>query len=95
MTNLEKEKPVIKPILEDAKATRQKILAATANGTFNEEQITALANHQAQNMAKLIVERERVKTQIYQVLTPEQRAKLEQMKEHFEKRIKERVMQGF
>jgi len=92
---LEKERPVVQPLLEDAKATRQQILAATANGTFNEEQITALANHQAQNMAKLIVERERVKTQIYQVLTPEQRKKVEEMKERFEQRIRERVMQEF
>ena len=91
---LENEKPTVQPIVQDAIATRRLILESTKNGNFDETQVRALATRQAQNVANLIVERERVKTQIYQVLTPEQRAKVEQMKEQFEQKIRERVMQG-
>jgi Spy/CpxP family protein refolding chaperone len=84
------EKPTVQPLFEQLKANRQALKAATANGQFDESQVRQLASQQAQTVASLIVEKERVKAKIYGVLTPEQRTKAEQMRTKFESRMKER-----
>jgi Spy/CpxP family protein refolding chaperone len=53
--------------------------AATAQGQFNEAQVRTLAAAIAQNEVELTVIRTRKDAAIYQVLTPEQRAKLDQL----------------
>jgi Spy/CpxP family protein refolding chaperone len=52
--------------------------AATAKGQFNETQVRTLATTIAQNEIELTVIRARKDAAIYQVLTTEQRAKLDQ-----------------
>ncbi len=88
---LEAEKPKVQPLVAELAANRKALQQATDNGTFDEAQVKALADKQGDTLAALIVEKERVKTQIYAVLTPEQRAKAEQ----FRARIEERVKQHF
>ncbi|MGH9968263.1 MAG: Spy/CpxP family protein refolding chaperone [Pyrinomonadaceae bacterium] len=84
------QKAQVKTILESAEATagplmkkmdevHKQLEAATANGQFDETQIRALANQQAQAMADSIVEHERTKSKIYIILTPEQRAKADEL----------------
>ena len=70
----------IKPMREALKANREKMRTLTANGAFDEAQVTALANERAGLQAKLIVERQRTKSQFFAVLTDEQKAKLADMK---------------
>ncbi|HAF14242.1 MAG TPA: hypothetical protein DCK93_02255 [Blastocatellia bacterium] len=83
----------IKAILDGAQAATEplekkmdeahkQLEAATANGQFDETQVRALANQQAQVMADTIVEHERTKSKIYNVLTAEQRAKADEMHKH-------------
>lgn len=91
---LEAERPIVQPIIQDTIATRHLILEETKKGNFDEARVRDLATRQGVNLSKLIVERERVKTQIYHVLTPEQRAKVAEMKDRFEQKIRERIMQG-
>ena len=55
----------------------KQIEAATANGQFDEATVRGLANQQAQLMADQMVEHERAKSKIYNVLTPDQRTKAE------------------
>jgi protein CpxP len=80
----------IKPLREQLKANRQKLQELSANGNFDEAQVTAIANSQAAVQAQLIVEKERVKSQTFQILTPEQRAKAEQLKQQRKERFKNR-----
>lgn len=87
---LEAERPKVQPVIAQALATRQTLLAATDNGQFNETQVAGIAEQQGRNVAALIVEKERVKSQIYAVLTPEQRAKIEQLREEVEDKIRRR-----
>lgn len=54
---------------------------ATAKGQFNESQIRTIAASEAQAMIELTVLRTRKDAAIYQVLTPEQRAKLDKFRE--------------
>lgn len=86
---LETEKPKVQPLIAELAVGRKALQEATDNGAFNEAQVKALADKQGETLAALIVEKERVKTQIYAVLTPEQRAKAEQFRSRIEDRIKQ------
>ncbi len=87
------QKTQIKAIFESARAASEplharmdevhkQLEAATANGQFDEAQVRALANQQAQIMADTIVEHERTKSKIYAILTPEQRTKADGLHRH-------------
>jgi len=70
----------IKPLREALKANREKMRTLSENGSFDEVAVTALANEQAAISAKLIVERQRVISQTFALLTDEQKAKLAEAK---------------
>ena len=70
----------IKPVREALKANREKMRSLTASGAFDEAKVTAVANERAGLQAKLIVERQRMKSQLFAILTDEQKAKLAEMK---------------
>jgi protein CpxP len=83
---LEAEKTAVKPLTDELAETRRQLREATAEGRFDEAQVSALAEKQGQALAKLIVEKERVKSSIYAVLTPEQRTKANGFLNRFEMR---------
>ena len=62
-------------------------------GNFDDTQVRAFANNQAQIMRDLIIEKERTKSQIYSVLTPDQRQKALQLIQQHEQRRQERLQQ--
>jgi len=78
---LETERSIMKPVHQELRGNRQALDEATKDGQFNEAQVTALAEKQGDLMAQMIVSRERVQSQIWQFLTPEQREKLAQWRE--------------
>ncbi len=88
---MEASKTKIQPVREALKANRQKMNELTANGAFDEGQITALANEQGTLSAQVSVERVRVKSQMFGLLTDEQKAKAGQMKEQMKERFKNRM----
>src|SRR5215813_6895676 len=83
----------IKPLAQQLRQNRQ---AENANmtGTFNEAQARTFANQQSQIMSNLIVERERTKSQIYSVLTSDQRQKALQLMQQHEQRRQERLQKN-
>ena len=91
-------KAKVQPLRENMKSIHQQMNAATADGKFDEAQVQSLATQQADIMAQLTVEKERTKSQIYAILTPEQqtqaKALKEQMKERFKNRRQNRGEQG-
>ena len=71
----------MKPIMQQLEQNRAAMLAATANGAYDQAKITALANQQAQLQAAMTVQHEAIQHQIYTtVLTAEQQAKAEQLR---------------
>ncbi|HYL92165.1 MAG TPA: Spy/CpxP family protein refolding chaperone [Alphaproteobacteria bacterium] len=85
---LKAEKPRVQPLMQQLRDNR-KAQNANYTGVFDEAQARAFANKQAQIMSDLAVEHERVKAQIYAVLTPEQRQKAKDlMQEHRQRREK-------
>ncbi len=88
---MEASRAKIQPLTETIRANRQKLQELNANGQFDEAQVQTIANQQGAIAAQLIVEKERAKSQIFQILTVEQREQAKQ----FEERMKERFKGGF
>ena len=81
-----------RPLMQQMAQNRLAMLTATSNGAFDQAKVTALANQQAQLMAQMTVQKESIQSQIYnQVLTPEQRATADQMRQKRITRINEHL----
>jgi len=78
---METERSIMQPVHQQLRENREALQAATKDGQFNEGEVTKLADKQGDLMAQMIVSRERVQAQIWQILTPEQREKLGQWRE--------------
>jgi Spy/CpxP family protein refolding chaperone len=92
---LETERPKVSPLLADVAKNRQQLHDSTAGGKFDEAQVRLIAAQQAQTMTELMVEKERVKSKIYnEVLTAEQRTKADQMIERMKERFRNRIHAG-
>lgn len=78
----------LRPQMDSLRANRENLEKVTAGGSFDEKTISDIANQSGQIIAEMIVERERAKSQIYAILTDEQRAKLAEMKKQREENRK-------
>jgi len=74
----EAEKAKIQPLRRQLRQNEQ-AESASIRQTFDEIEARAFAGKQAQIMSDLIVEKQRAKSAIYAVLTPDQRAKAAQL----------------
>jgi protein CpxP len=74
-----KERPTLKPLMQQAGQGQAQLRQLELSGNFNEEQARAIAMQQTQAMADLSVQRARIEAEMIQVLTPDQKAKLTQM----------------
>jgi Spy/CpxP family protein refolding chaperone len=79
---LQQQAPRFQPLMQRLAAQKQDMLTATQHGQFDAAKVTAIANQEAQTLAALIVARQQVESEIYNLLTPEQRIKFEQMQQH-------------
>jgi len=79
---LDAERATTDALMKKLEESHQQIEAATKDGHFDEAQVRTLAGQQAQVQADLMVEHERLKAKIYNLLTPEQRAKAAEMHRH-------------
>lgn len=87
---MQAKKSKVQPLMQQMRQNRQ-AESANITGNFDENQARAFANKQSQIMSDLIVEQERSKSQIYAVLTPEQRQKAQQLMQQREQRMQERM----
>ena len=72
---LDKEKPTFEPLMKQLMEAHQQLQALGENGTFDEAAVRSLANQHVQTMVELVVQTARVKSELYAILTPEQKAK--------------------
>ena len=86
---MQAEKTKTRPLMQQMRQNEQQQNAAI-NGNFDEAQARAFASKQAQIMSDLIVERQRAKSQIYAVLTPEQRQKAQQLLQERQQKMQQR-----
>jgi Spy/CpxP family protein refolding chaperone len=87
---MQAQKTKVQPLMQQMRQSRQ-AEEANITGNFDENQARTFANKQSQIMSDLIVEQERTKSQIYAVLTPEQRQKAQQLMQQRQQRMQERM----
>ena len=80
---LAKERVQMEPLLGQVMQAHQKLEAQTANGQFDEAAVRNAVAGQTQNITELLVAKERIKSEVMAVLTPDQRTKLLQMRRDF------------
>jgi Spy/CpxP family protein refolding chaperone len=71
------ERQRIVPLLTRFNRNRQRLVAATDNGKFDEKLVRKLATQQSRLIAELIVATSRFQAELYAVLTAEQQRKVE------------------
>ena len=86
-----KEKPTIQPLLEQLRQAHQQMRQLEQSGTFDEAKVRAVAAQQAQTMTDLIVEKARAKSEMMQVLTADQKAKLQKIESRHAQRMTNRL----
>jgi periplasmic protein CpxP/Spy len=85
---VDESKTKTQPIRESLKANHQKLDEATANGAFDEAAISAIATEKGNLSAQMTIERARVKSQVFALLTDDQKVKAAEMKSKMQERFK-------
>jgi protein CpxP len=83
----EKEKPTLKPLMQQMHQFHGDLEKLTDNGTFDEAKVRALATQQSQTMIEMAVQHARIKSEMMQVLTPDQKTKFAQLQAKHQQRM--------
>jgi protein CpxP len=76
-TVLQQERPTLKPLMQQIHQMDQQ-LKQYVEGTYDAAKVQALVAQQSQTLVQLKVEETKVHGELYQLLTPDQQAKLKQ-----------------
>jgi periplasmic protein CpxP/Spy len=91
----EKEKPTLEPLMKQMHQNHADMRALEASGPFDEVKTRALATQHAQTMVEVEVQHARIKSEMVQVLTADQKAKLAEFEakhqEHMQEHMKEHM----
>ena len=74
-----KEKPTLDALSQQMKQGHDALMQLETNGPFDENKVRGVASQQTQTMTDLIVEKARIHSQLFQILTPEQKTKMTQL----------------
>ena len=73
---LDKGKASMEPLFQQMGQTHSDIAQVVHSGSFDEAKVRALAAQQSQAMQEMIVQKARIDSQLFQILTPDQKAKM-------------------
>jgi Spy/CpxP family protein refolding chaperone len=91
-TIMQSQRATMRPLMQQMTQNRLAMLNATAGGTFDQAKVQTIASQQAQLMAQLSVQKAQIHSQIYnQVLTAEQKAKADQLRQSQIARLNQRL----
>jgi len=89
-----KEKPTIKPLMQQLTDSHKQLRQLETAGTFDEAKVRAVATQQAQTMTELTVQRARIKSEMMQVLTPDQKDKMAKFEARRQARFQKHFQKG-
>lgn len=69
------EKPALIPLIQQLAQSKQQIAQEVSGGVFDQAKITTLAAQQSQTLTQLTVERAKIMAEVFNILTPDQKAK--------------------
>ncbi|HLV88110.1 MAG TPA: Spy/CpxP family protein refolding chaperone [Candidatus Sulfotelmatobacter sp.] len=90
---LAKEMPTIKPLMQQSRQMEQQ-LHQFAEGSYDETKVRNLATQKAQVELELSVQRTRIHSELYQLLTPDQQSKLKQLEADQQARMQRHMRPG-
>jgi Spy/CpxP family protein refolding chaperone len=82
-----KEKPTIRPLRLQMAQGQKQLRELVMSGSFDETKVRELALQQTQTTTQLTVQKARIASELIQVLTPEQKAKLTELVNQHEQRF--------
>jgi Spy/CpxP family protein refolding chaperone len=91
---LAKEKPAIRPLMQQLAQGHQQLAALEQSGAFDETKVRTIANQQSQIMTELMVQKARIKSELMTVLTQDQKDKMAKFEARRQARFQKHVLQG-
>ncbi len=88
---MEKEKPVIQPLMKQLMQAHKDLSSLEDSGTFDEAKVRTLATQNVQTMTELVVQKARIHAELTQILTADQKTKLAQLKAKHEAHMQEHM----
>jgi len=89
---MHKEHATMKPLMQQVHQMDQQ-LRQYVEGTYDEAKVQALVSQQAQTLVQVKVQETRIHNELYQLLTPDQQAKMKEFEANREARM-QKHMQG-
>jgi len=89
---MEKEHSTMKPLMQQVHQMDQQ-LKQYVEGAYDEAKVQALVSQQAQTLVQVKVQETRIHNELYQLLTPDQQAKMKEFEANHEARM-QKHMQG-
>jgi protein CpxP len=87
---MQKEHATMKPLMQQVHGMQQQ-LKQYSEGTYDEAKVQSLVAAQAQTLVQLKVEETRIHSEVYQLLTPEQQAKMKEIEANREARMQQHM----
>jgi len=91
---LDKEKPSFQPLIQQLADGRKQMRALEESSTFDEAAVRAAATQHAQAMTELIVAKARVKSELFAILTTDQKSKATKLMNRHEDRMLHHMQGG-
>jgi periplasmic protein CpxP/Spy len=91
---LTKEKPTIRPLIQQLAQGRQQMKALEQAATFDEAKVRSAASQQTQTMTELMVQKARIKSELMAVLTSDQKDKLAKFEARRQARFQKHFQQN-
>lgn len=91
---LAKEKPTIRPLMQQLAQGHQQMQQFEQAGAFDEAKVRTIANQQSQTMTELMVQKTRIKSELMAVLTTDQKDKMAKFEARRAARFQKHLQQG-
>jgi protein CpxP len=88
---MQTEKPSIKPLMQQEAQAHQQMMALVTSGNFDQAKATTIASQEAQTHIQMQVEHAKIASQIYQLLSSDQKAKVADMMAKHQQRMQEHM----
>lgn len=83
---LSKDEPTLQPLVQQMRQNRQLMRQVIESASFDESKARALAAQQTQTVTELAVQKARMESDLYQVLSADQKTKLDKFLDRHEQR---------
>jgi Spy/CpxP family protein refolding chaperone len=83
------EKPTLKPLIQQEEQSHQQMLQLIQSGSFDEAKAQSIATQESQTHIQLEVQKARIHSELYQLLTADQKAKLGQFLAKHQQRMRQ------